>query len=71
MNQKMISLSGTWEIVKDAENLGASHGWQKTPPATECERITVPEHIPNSECVGAHPYADLMLSNAVTYYGHN
>lgn len=49
MNQKMISLSGTWEIVKDAENLGTSHGWQETPPATEKARITVPEHIPNSE----------------------
>lgn len=47
MDNKMISLSGTWTIVKDETNSGKEKSWHEKSPQTDIEQIEIYEHIPN------------------------
>ena len=70
MNNKMLSLSGTWKIAKDAENIGKQNNWQNKIPENEVHDIDVPENIPNSKWVMSLSYANVFpkYNGYVWYY---
>ena len=63
MDNKIMTLSGPWTLIKDPETIGKREGWQKQMPNQEKKQLVLPKVQSNS----GDPY-DVSYSNIFPDY---